>query len=344
MKKGSAFFMVIMVLVSLTIGGISISWAADKPIVLKYAEHNPKYARTASIMWWIDQVQKRTQGRVKIEYYGASSLVKAFEVPDAIKRGLCDIATFVPVYYPDKIPTWSLADISPVLDAYAVMMSWYDLYTPDSIFQKDLDRFNCRFLYPQTSAGETILVFRDIVTSLEQVKGLKMRAVGQPAKMLKNLGVTPVPMPHPEIYTGLQTGTVSGALAFPSTAWTMGFWEVTKSWLRRVPGQYTIPAMINKDSWNKLPKDIQEIMWETGKQQVRYCASAFDCEEGEVFKKAAEKGVKITSLSPSDSKLWSDQFKLAVEEWKEVCKKRNIGIPAEEILKRFLELQKLYGG
>ena len=129
------------------------------------------------------------------------------------------------------------------------------------------------------------MVFREVVDSLEGIKGKKVRAVGDQAQLLKALGGVPVPLPHPEVYTALQTGTLDGALGFPSQAMSFGYYEVTKSWLRGAPGRYLVPSMINKDTWNKLPKDLQQILFETGKQQVRYLASLQDYAE-ELVQKA----------------------------------------------------------
>lgn len=57
-----------MFVVLLGIEAIPVCHAAGKPIILKYAEHNPKYARTEAILWWIDQVVlKCGENAVKVE-------------------------------------------------------------------------------------------------------------------------------------------------------------------------------------------------------------------------------------------------------------------------------------
>ena len=324
-------------------GGFSYVLAQEKPIGLKYAELAPKMVRTEAGMWWIDQVQKRTGGRVKIEYYPAESLVKAMDMPDAVRTKVCDIATFVTVYYPTKVPLWTIVDVGGVSSAYAVMSATLDLYRSEPAFQKVLDQWNCRLLFPQTSAGETILVFRGNLNSLKDIKGKKIRAVGDQAILIKGLGGVPLPVTQPEIFTALQTGTLDGALGFPSQAMSFAYYEVTKTWLRGAPGQYLVPAMINKDSWNSLPKDFQKIMEEVGVEQIKYLSDLMKTKEGEIIEKVQkEKGIKVVNLTPQEVETWRAQYTPIWERWKKEASQK--GVDGEKLLSTYFSLCKQYGG
>lgn len=341
MKK--MLLMVMAVVFFMGMGEFSRAAAADQPIILKYAELAPKMVRTEAGMWWIDQVQKRTDGRVKIEYYPAESLVKANDMPDAVRTKVCDIATFVTVYYPTKVPLWTIVDVGGVSDAYSVMMAALDLYKMEPAFQKALDNWNCRLLFPQTSAGETILVFRGNLNNLSDIKGKKIRAVGDQAILIKGLGGVPLPVTQPEIFTALQTGTLDGALGFPSQAMSFAYFEVTKTWLRGAPGQYLVPAMINKDTWNKLPKDIQKIMDEVSVEQVKFLAHLMKTKEGEIIERVQnEKGIKVINLTPGEIKTWKAQYGPIWEKWKKEASQK--GANGEKLLARYFELCKKYGG
>jgi len=66
------------------------------------------------------------------------------------------------------------------------------------------------------------------ITKPEDLKGLKIRAI--PAKsstlMIESLGPSPVPMPFPEVYTGIQQGVVDGFANSLTTIWTAKYYEV----------------------------------------------------------------------------------------------------------------------
>jgi TRAP-type transport system periplasmic protein len=343
MEMKKCWAVIAVMAIFLTWGGFSPVPAQDKPIVLKYAELAPKMVRTEAGMWWIDEVQKRTGGRVKIEYYAAESLVKANDMPDAVRTKVCDIATFVTVYYPTKVPLWTIVDVGGVSSAYAVMMATLDLYKSDPAFQKILDNWNCRLLFPQTSAGETILVFRGNLNNLNDIKGKKIRAVGDQAILIKGLGGVPLPVTQPEIFTALQTGTLDGALGFPSQAMSFAYFEVTKTWLRGAPGQYMVPAMINKDSWNSLPKDIQKIMDDVTVEQVKYLANLMKTKEGEIIEKVQkEKGIKVVNLTAEEVKTWRAQYAPIWEKWKKDASQK--GADGEKLLSTYFDLCKKYGG
>lgn len=320
---------------------VSFSFCVAAEFTLKFADHSSPTVRTRNIEWWGNEVEKRTNGRVKFEYYFAQSLAKAKDMPDAIRTGLTDCATFVAAYFPDKLPAFTVVDIGGIGDAYVVNMTMGDLYREIPVMQADLDKWNCRLLFHQ-SVGETVIVFRKKVTGLEGFKGKKIRAVGYQADFMNAIGAVPVPLAHPEIHTGLERGSIDGALSFPYSAWGYGYYEVAPNWITGIPGNYSIPAVINKDVWKKLPKDIQDIMLEVGIEYQKRYSSEVKKEDNRVCVKVAKdvKGSSVVPLSPADIKRWETLIKPVQEKWvKDMDAK---GIPAREILKQYHEIAKRY--
>lgn len=308
---------------------------------LKFSDHSSPTVRTRNIEWWGNEVEKRTNGRVKFQYYFAESLAKARDMPDAIRTGLTDCATFVAAYFPDKVPAFTVVDIGGISDPYVVNMTMGDLYRENPALQADLDKWNCRLLFHQ-SVGETVIVFRKEVTDLEGFRGKKIRAVGYQAEFMNAIGAVPVPLSHPEIHTGLERGSIDGALGFPYTAWGQGYYEVAPNWVRGIPGNYSIPALINKDVWKKLPKDIQDIMLEVGIEFQKRYSDEVKIEDDRVCVKVAKevKGSHVAPLSPEDLKRWNNLIAPVQEKW---CKDmEEKGVPGREILKQYHKIAKRY--
>jgi TRAP-type C4-dicarboxylate transport system substrate-binding protein len=308
---------------------------------LKFADHSAPTVRTRNIEWWGKEVERRTNGAVKFEYYFAESLAKAKDMPDAIRTGLTDCATFVCAYYPDKVPSFTVVDIGGIGDPYVVNMTMGDLYRENSALQADLDKWNCRLLFHQ-SVGETVIVFREKVTNLEGFKGKKIRAVGYQAEFMNAIGAVPVPLAHPEIHTGLERGSIDGALAFPYTAWGHGYYEVAPNWVRHIPGNYSIPALINKDVWNKLPKSIQDIMLEVGIEYQKRYSNEVKKEDARVCEKVAEEfeGNYVGPLPPEDLKRWRGLIAPVQEKWRKDMEAK--GVPGKEILDQYHKIAERY--
>jgi TRAP-type transport system periplasmic protein len=328
--------MLALVMLPLTVVGA----AADKPIVLKWAEFSTPTVRTQAVEWWIAEVQKRSGGRVKIESYLSGSLVKAMDIPAAVRAGTVDMGTLVAAYYPDRIPAWTVVDVAGLTDPYAVMMAMWDLYDSQPAMQADFDKWNARLILPQ-SVGETLLVFRQDVRSLAGFRGKKVRAVGYQGMFMNAVGAVPIPLPHPEIHLSLERGVIDGALGFAYSILPYGYHEIAKYWIRGVPGNYAIPVVMNKDSWGKLPKDIQDLMLAVAKEATKRLADDLARVDSEAITKAGDllkdKGALVT-LPEADVKQWMTSLEAVQDKW--VKDMESKGIPGNTILGAYREAVK----
>jgi len=314
--------------------------AAEKPIVLKWAEHSAPSVRTRAVDWWIAEVEKLAKGRVKIEPYIAESLVKAKDMPAAVKAGTVDMATFVAAYYPDRMPALNVVDVAGITNPYAVFMSYLDLYHKEPAMKADFDKWNCQLLIPM-GTGETVIAFRIVVENLDGFKGRKIRATGYQGLFMNAVGAVPVPLPHPEIHMALERGTIDGALGFPYAAIAQGYDEIAPCWVRGVPGNYAIPVVINKNSWEKIPKDLQKIMIEKGKECSKKYAADVTSEDDKAIEKLKQKPKgKVVMLSNADIARWRSQLRPVQEQWAKDLEGK--GIPGKKILEAYLKLTEKY--
>jgi len=329
--------------------GLALCWAvpdalnaADKPIILKWAEHGAPSVRTRCIDWWISEVQNLSKGRVKIESYMAESLVKAKDMPASVKAGTVDMATWVSAYYPDRVPALNVVDVAGITNPYAVCMAYFDLYNNEPAMRSDFDKWNSHLLIPM-GTGEIIIAFRNKVENLDGFKGKKIRATGYQGMFMDAVGAVPVPMPHPEIHMALERGAIDGALAFPYTAISQGYDEIAPYWVRGVPGNVAIPIVINKNSWKKIPKDIQEIMLAKAKECVKKYADDVTAEDNRAIEKIEKKiKGKAVMLSDADINRWRNQLKPVQEKWAKDLEGK--GIPGKKVLEEYFKLVNKYSG
>lgn len=104
--------------------------------------------------------------------------------------------------------------------------------------------------------------FREEINSLEDLKGIKMRTPGFAGEVMSELGVAVTNIPPGELYSALERGTID-ALEWvgPALDFSMGFHQIAKNYYSgwQEPGA-EVQFLINKETWDKLPKDLQEVL------------------------------------------------------------------------------------
>lgn len=226
-----------------------------------------------------DRVYRMSGGRLKIETLPAGAVVPVMEVLDSVHKGILDGGHAWPGYWLGKHPAATLFACAPGgpfgmdwLDFFAWMFigGGYDLYL--ELYQKELALKVIGFpIFPELS--EPLGWFKKPVKSLEDLKGLKFRAAGMAAEVFKEMGMTVVMVPGPEIVPAGEKGIIDAAeygdLGHEEAA---GFHLIWKYY--HIPGIHQPSGfneiLINLDVWGKLPKDLQEIIKEAALANTFY--------------------------------------------------------------------------
>ncbi len=278
---------------------------------------------------WCKEINKRTGGRVQVDYYAGQTLTKAQQNYDGVVTGLSDVGFSVLAYTRGRFPVMAAVDLPLGYQsgkvATQVINEVYQKFMP-----KELQDTQVMYLHAH---GPGLVNTKDkAVRKLADMKGLKFRAHGTSAEVAQALGGTPVPKPMPETYEMLQKGVVDGAL-YPLEAakgWKLG--EVTKYCTLSFGAAYTTSfyVVMNKDKWNALPPDIQKIISEINKEWVVKHGKAWDDsdEEGKQFFKS--KGGEIISLDPKENELWKKAVSPVIDAYLENMKKQ--GINGKEVV------------
>jgi TRAP-type transport system periplasmic protein len=150
----------------------------------------------------------------------------------------------------------------------------------------------------------------------QELAGQKIAASSTwPAPFLKAVGATPVLVPVPEFYTGLERGVVDGAADPLTNFMTFQLYEVCKYVIE--PGVFTggLVMIMNLGTWNKLPEDMKKLINDVGAQVLREYTVDMDKEVLKAKNTAQEKGMGIIRFAPEDEKWFIDTFYEA--SWKE---------------------------
>jgi len=316
----------------------------EKPLKLKYAS----YTTTATALgagdeWWCNEVEKRSGGRIKIERYWAESLVKVRESIDAVATGITDITLIIVPYFQGKLAlTTATENIYVTENAGAAAMACFELYKSyiplRSEWEKQklhLTHFHC--------GNPAQLVTRKKISKLEDAKGIRIRGFGMVSDALTLLGMTPVNLPAPEVYMGLERGAIEGASGLQMD-WVMSMrlYEVAPYITSPGMGIYASQAtVINKSLWEKLPNDLQAIVNQLG-EEFPYKSTELIMEiNSKWIKEGLKNGAKVYALPEEELKRWKSIVTPRI--WEDWLKAReNLNLPLREARDKFRVLLNKY--
>lgn len=311
--------------------------APAKPLVFKFAAWTPPqhpFSRMGE--WIVQEAERRSGGRIKVEYYWSNSLVPAAQLIDALQKGVADIAFINPAYQPGKMPLLSVisigvGDVCPSAKALQELMQMPEV-------KAELDGLNMRYLGPLTNNSYGVWTKSKQVRTLADLKGLKLRAVGNQANLLHALGGVPVSMPPTDIYQAIEKGTLDGALGNPSFALGYKWDEVTKYYNPISFGGLGQFVAINKSSWDKIPPDLQKRI---AAIHDMACGAAHEIYQGGgevLLQEAVAKGKIVVTQPPAQdvAKMQEVTKSKIAAEWVDKMNKR--GLPGQKVLDRWLEL------
>jgi C4-dicarboxylate-binding protein DctP len=103
------------------------------------------------------------------------------------------------------------------------------------------------------------------INSPADFKGLKIRVMGAPiiTETYKAYGASPASIPFSELYSSLSLNMIDGQTNPYEIIENMKFYEVQKYCSEGNSDLYVAPVVINKDLWESLPEEIQNILLES---------------------------------------------------------------------------------
>ena len=301
MRNKTLFAIVVMSLLIVFPAGNAV--AADKVINLKFASYLPgPHGTTKAIENFIADLEQRTNGQVKVQFFPGGSLANAPGMIKAIETGITDIGLSHISYTPGRFPVTEVCEL-PIgyptgWVANIIMNDFYNKYKP-----KEWDKVVPLWFHANSPS---ILAHKTPLRTLEDFKGQVIRAPGRMAEVITALGGTPAPTPIVETYDAIAKGVIQGVFVGMEGIRAFKFGEVTpyvtNSW--NVGPSYPFYVAMNKRSYAKLTGDIKEVFDALcGEYKERFAlvwnASDFP---GEAFGK--EKGVEFIELQQPEFDRW----------------------------------------
>lgn len=328
MKKSTLFFLIVFIgVVCITTGHSEVQ---AETVKLTYScFFPPTHIQSQLAESWCREVEKRTGGAVRVEYYAGQTLTKARQCYDGVLEGISDIGFSVLAYTRGRFPVMSVVDLplgyTSGRVATKVISEVYDKFRP-----KELG--NIKVMYLHAHGPGLVHTRGKAVRKLEDMKGLKFRGHGTSAEVTKALGGTPVPKPMPETYQMLQKGVVDGGM-YPlesNKGWKLG--DVTDYCTADFSAAYTTSffVVMNKEKWNALSPDVQKTIEEINSEWVVKHGDAWDVSDMDGIRYFLEQGNEIIGLDKKEAARWKKAVSPIIDDYVKVLDKK--GFNGREIV------------
>jgi TRAP-type mannitol/chloroaromatic compound transport system substrate-binding protein len=249
-------------------------------------------------------------GKFKITPRAAGEVAPGLEVLNVVEQGAVQCGHTASYYYVGKSPITAFGTALPFGLNAQQQNAW--LYEGGGL-QMLQELYAEKFGVIQFPAGNTGTQmggwFRNEISTVADLQGLKMRIPGLGGQVMSKLGVTVQALPGGEIFQALQTGAIDAA------EW-VGPYDDEKLGLHQVTGFYYYPGwwepgpslevQIGLNEWNNLPEIYQEAVRTAAFEANMTMLARYDARNNEALQRLLQEGITLTP--------YSDEIMTAAEE------------------------------
>ena len=283
------------------------------------------YLSQQAIMPWVEQVEQRSNGRLKIRVYPASQLGK--EQSNLLRYGLADLALIVPSAEASRMPLSSAIELPIDLgdSCEAAQRIWDAIGQDQPLYREELKPLGMKPLFAFALPPYAIMTTNRPVQKMEDLTGMKLRANGGAiSKTMRQLDVVPLSIASSEMYDAMSRGTIDGAY-LPLNA--------VKSYSLQNELDYIIEG-VNLGSaadyfvasdriWRELPDDLRTILMDAGRDTQSQLCRWFIENEDATRAELVASGIQSLQIDEKEAARWTNKVDGAIGDWIETMESRN---------------------
>ena len=310
--------------------------AAQEKINLKFHSSFGKSPLNMAAVRWMNEVEKRTKGKVNFTRVFGGSLGKLTAQPENIKVGAFDVGNVSVVYNPGL---YSLSNVVSLpfmsTDALVHAKAAHELHS-SGVTKAEFTKMNQKYLFPGMWT-KIQLMSHEPVRTIADLRKQKIRAHGGASELLKTMGIPVYGIPWGELPGAAERRVVTaGIIGAPVDAYAFGFGKIFKYWNQGDDWFFfPLTCVMNLDTWKKLPADVKKVIEEANTDmlvQGRKMMADLEKKNGALLAKQA----KIAKFQERD-KLLAVRDK-TWQNWVDARKKE--GKNGQAVLDQFLTLLK----
>lgn len=251
----------------LTSALLSGAVAQAQEYVARLSVHwGPKHHSAIHTQMFADEVNRRAEGRLRIDVFPSGQLFGIREQLGAVTSNAVEMGGIIGVVsFPPINKNYNVVSFTGLFDSYEQQRAFF---TDDATGQEvwgDITKKSDTVLLMYNPVGPVMTFSTQELNGIETMSGLKARAlIGAERPMWEALGANTVSMPTGEVYSGLQTGLIDTINSPPGSIRAFSWWEYLTHGQK--PYQYYADAyiMANATWFNSLPADLQQLLMDVG--------------------------------------------------------------------------------
>jgi TRAP-type C4-dicarboxylate transport system substrate-binding protein len=280
-------------------------------------EYNENDMRGEVGAYWADLVEKRTNGKVKVETHYSGEIISGKDAFAGTATGAIDVSLLSSSYFTGDVPAVELF-ILPLPPPTVTLAAFSDAWKDNrNFFSAKIEKKGCKPLLAFPMGTFTIVASRKPIRTAEDFKGMKVRVAGGkvlPASV-RAFGAGTATIAAAEVYPALQNGTVDAVITMDETYIANSFYEVAPyvTECRWYTGNYFI--LINPEVYAKLTPDLQKVITECSHETEiwgeKHSYAAADIARTKAKAKAKEYYV----LPEKEAQKWSEMVQPVWTNW-----------------------------
>jgi len=250
--------------------------------------------------YYAKTVEIASGGQIKITVFPDGAIVPAFEVFDAVRKGVVEMGHDWPGYWKGKNEAFVAFGSVPFGMNNMEYSIW--LFADDGMkLARELYGKYDLVPFPSGNSGQEMGFFtKTPIKDMRELKGKKVRTVGWLADILAKTGVSVSPLPGGEIYLALDRGVIDAAeFSTPYITFPLGFQDIAKNVI--MPGWHQpavqLMTIVNKKAYDGLPEHLKKSLEVAAYATQMWDMANSERENAKTIEKFKAKGVKFNKAS-----------------------------------------------
>ncbi len=250
--------------------------------------------------WVSEQLARASGGRIQLQVAEPGTVIPPLSIFENVSNGNVDAGYSWMGYEWGQVPATALFGAVPFGLEPAEFSAWMYFHGGQDLLDEIMEPYNVRAIFCGSISPEAAGWFREPLTSVEQLQGLKFRAAGVGGEIMAELGMSVTMLPGGELYQALETGVLDATeFSLPTVDEQLGFYQVAKfyhlpGWHQPSTNQY---LYINLDAWNDLEDDTRGMIEMACSAGVAYAISRSEALQGAVLERFEAEGVELVTIS-----------------------------------------------
>lgn len=274
---------------------------AAAPIMLRMYSSLPTDENSSHYVWYREfkaALESRTGGQIAVNFFPNSQLGAEAAAIQQVRLGAIDMMISGTSIWATIAPEIGVLDLGYLFDGWDDVGRALNGQPGKTLAQQLEQKGNVHILGYGYSLGARNIFTRNLVTTPQDLRNVKIRVLPVPNFMatLKAMGVTPIPMPGGEVYSGLQTGVIDGLEHDAPTVLASKFYEIAKYCALTQHIYNPIVAVINQNSFKRIPDALKaDFLAAAAEATERECATA-KISEAKAFDALKKQGLTMHEI------------------------------------------------